>query len=257
MESRERAERRDAPCQLVVEHLDGDRIRIPSAEARHWLGSLRARPGDRIPATDGKGARAVLELQVGAGRAVEARVDSRRQEAPPRERLWLSTRVPGSRFDWLVEKAAELGAWGVIALDEDGGRKRIGRWQRVARAALGQSLGSWQLQIGNCGSLDSLLEKVPDGPAGWDAIYWADPGGTPAWTEPRETSRAHVLLLAGPPEGFTEKEKKGLLEVRGCRRIALGPRRLRSETAALLLLAWASLRASAAQDLQDNSFDRG
>ena len=243
-----RRRRADSPvCQLVLDDLDGPLLRIGGAEAKHLVRSLRAAPGELWQATDGHGTRARLEiLEVRRGEA-SARVVERECVPPPACRWWLATAAAGPRLDWLVEKAAELGAWGFIPLAGPGGRGgREERRARLARAALGQCLGAWALRCAPASTLEAALLAVPGEGRAWDGVWVADPEGEPAgalWG--RAAAAGDLLLLAGPPEGFSGPDGAILASRKDLVRMRLGERRLRSETAALAGLAWVLLGGQA------------
>ena len=123
--------------QLVIADLSAVPWVVSGNEAQHLIKSLRGRVGDRVRATDGRGGVAELEITAVARSQATLRVLEERRLDPPRQRWWLATRAAGSRFDWLVEKAVELGAWSVLPLTGDAAATagRAKRWQRVADAA--------------------------------------------------------------------------------------------------------------------------
>ena len=149
------------------------------------------------------------------------------------------------RMDWLVEKAAELGAASltpllaersVLKLKGERGDKKRAHWQAVAVAACEQSgrnrvpvvhapreLADW-LDASAWSGRGMLLTLAPDAP------------GVPSWAhEPALT------CVSGPEGGLTPEEEAGLLAA-GFARASLGPRVLRADTAplaALTLLACA------------------
>jgi 16S rRNA (uracil1498-N3)-methyltransferase len=233
-----------AVCQLVVEELSGETLRVSGPEGKHLVRSLRAGPGESWWATDGRGTRARLEiLRIGRKEAV-LRVAERVCVPVPARRWWLATAAAATRLDWLVEKATELGAWALVPL-EVGGRSRAGRaqrWGRLARAALGQCLGAWTLQVAAPVSLEDVLKGVPGSAAPWAGRCIADPLGAPAGARPSGAlPEGDLLLLVGPPEGFSPRDKDLLAGQEGLWRLRLGNSRLRSETAALAALVWARL----------------
>lgn len=248
---------REPVCQLVMDDLGGERIRLEGSEAKHLTKSLRARPGERFRATDGRGTWAWLELKRADRRGADLEVGRRQWEAPPAKRWWLATRASGSRFDWLVEKAVELGAWGLVPLALEGGerrgdRARLARWTRLARAALGQCLGAWELQISPPRGLEDVLGGESLGIGRWAAVVAADPEGDPAESSPELSGKeGDFLLLVGPPEGLQTKDRAVLERAPDLRRIRLGGRRLRSETAAVAGLVWACLLSQKEQRSQE------
>jgi 16S rRNA (uracil1498-N3)-methyltransferase len=142
---------------------------------------------------------------------------------------------------WIVEKAVELGAAGivplaaqrsVVRLSGDRADKRLAHWQGVVVSASEQ-----------CGR-NRLADVAPV----QDAHRWlAEPGsGTrillspradaslAAWT--RATPAQDVTLLVGPEGGFTDQEEEAALAA-GALALSMGPRVLRTETAGLAALA--------------------
>ena len=233
--------RSGAPSQVVVDDLGGSHVGVEGGEAEHLRKALRLRPGDRVSATDGRGTRATLEITgFGKGR-VETVVRERRHEPRPERRYWIATRAAGPRFDWLVEKAVELGAAGVIALVPEGGpRPRLERWERLAQAALGQCLAAWATIVSSASGAREAVEAGVPGGGDWASVQIAD-GSGPEGRDPRLGEPGDHLLLVGPPEGFGTADRDFLDGRGGVGRIRLGERRLRSETAALALLALAAL----------------
>lgn len=226
--------------QLVLPDVTADPLRVTGSEARHLLKSLRGRVGDRVRATDGCGHSAWLEI-VELGRAgATLRVVGSECIGPPSQRWWLATRAAGPRFDWLVEKAVELGAWSLLPLAADSGSapRRVERWQRLADAALGQCQAAWGLRVAAPRPLAEILQ-APD-PGSWAGLVWADLAGIRAGEiQPGSLPDGDLLLVAGPPEGFSGSQRERLERFPGSICIALGERRLRSETAALAGLVWA------------------
>lgn len=226
--------------QIVVGDLESDHLRLGPEVARHLRKSLRAAIGDRVPVTDGRGTRAEAEIRAWVRDGAEVAVGARRQIPAPVRRFWIAARAAGSRFEWLLEKAVELGASGVWPLEARGpGRERGERWLRLVRAAGEQCLTAWLPSLESPAPLGDVLARAGREP--WGSVVLADPGGTPAGEVSAERLPAgDHLLLVGPPEGFSPAER-GLLAARpGLLRLAFGPRRLRAETAGLAALIWAN-----------------
>ena len=94
------------------------RFRLPADEVRHLTRVCRFAPGDRVEIFDGKGfATSALITEVGKDQAVLVAEGPPLQELAPPCPLTLATAIPkGDRFDWLVEKATELGVARLIPL---------------------------------------------------------------------------------------------------------------------------------------------
>lgn len=215
--------------------LADDALPVASDEARHLVKSLRLRPGETFVATDGEGTVAEVVAESIDRRGVVGRVVKRVRVAPPGLRLWLCADANGSRADWLVEKAVELGAWAFCPLGPaDPGRRA--RWERLARAALKQSLGAWALRLPAAG--EAAWERAAR--LSFVGAWLGRPGGADPLAQPLPP-QGDWLLVSGPPGGFTPDEEAAWGSLPGLLAVDLGPHRLRAETAALALLVAARL----------------
>ena len=204
---------------------------MPEGEARHVLKVLRGRDGDVFEIADAERRLFLAELREGG----QARVLEALQTQEDGEiKLTLYQAIPkGGRMDFLVEKAAEIGATRIVPLVTERGivRPRDGkveRWRRVAEAAARQSL-----RVG----LPEVAEPV-DLPG---AIWEAGENGVLL----HNSSELEVLecvisspaaLFIGPEGGWSEEELR-LAGEAGLAPAQLGPYRLRSETAGMVAVA--------------------
>ncbi len=208
---------------------------LRGAEFNHAARVLRKQAGERIIAVDGCGWRYEGPI-VALGRgeltvAIESAVES---GGEPRLRLTLAQGLlKGGMFDWVVEKGTEIGISVfqplITAHTVAEGRGREGRWQEKARAAMKQ-----------CGrSLAPVVRPVTGFAQALTAargealfIAWEEAEVAPAGLAEALAGRTAATLFIGPEGGFSEEEV-ALAAAAGARTISLGPRRLRSETAAL------------------------
>ncbi|MEK6260562.1 MAG: RsmE family RNA methyltransferase, partial [Planctomycetota bacterium] len=92
-------------------------VSLDGPEAHHLMHVLRISAGQRIEVFDGHGLVATAEVVAVRKRDVELRIVTSRQEIPPSREVILGTAVPkGDRFDWLIEKATELGVTRIVPL---------------------------------------------------------------------------------------------------------------------------------------------
>ena len=248
----------------------GDRVWLDPQESRHLIQVLRTPTGTALRLTDGCGALMAGRLVGRAdGRAEivleEITVDGDAVAAP---RLVLAcAMVKGRRFEWVVEKAVELGAHRLVPLLTDRAviRPRRGkqqRWATLMRAALKQSGRSFLPSLAEPTDLGALLATESTGLRFWGAAP-ADPAAAAVQPHPwpRLAERfgpgertgelpgeqptdcpATLTLLIGPEGGWSEAEYK-VLRCAGVEPVALGRHVLRTETAAIVgLLALQSLR---------------
>jgi 16S rRNA (uracil1498-N3)-methyltransferase len=145
------------------------------------------------------------------------------------------------RMDWLVEKATELGAASiqplvaersVLRLAGERAAKKQAHWQAVAVAACEQCGRNRVPAIREVADLRSWLARSTGLADGRLLLSLR------AQTRPLRDAAGDgaVLFLGGPEGGFTEAEEDAALAA-GFRPVTLGPRVLRSETAALAALA--------------------
>src|ERR1700730_3541582 len=120
--------------------LDGD-------DAEHLTRVLRAEIGQQYEICDG--ARLYLSEVVEARKhSVRFRVLEELPAVEPAVRIWLlMSLIKFERFEWMIEKATELGVETIVPVQAErsekgrelAARKRIERWQKIARAARQQS----------------------------------------------------------------------------------------------------------------------
>ena len=202
---------------------------------------FRARAGDFVDATDGRGAVARLRI-AGVGAEVRAEVLSVERPGRKREtRLWCGAPERG-RADWLVEKLAELGVARFQPLECEGapwstGDARAGRWRRLTIAALRQSRRTFLMEILPPISVAEAIETLEHPGSRVVGDSQGRHAGGPVLTAGLETG------AIGPSGGFQARERQRL-DAAGFVPIRLADGRLRTETAAVSLAAWWAMGGS-------------
>src|SRR5215468_11031428 len=129
-----------------------DQIRLGAAElrgdeARHLTRVLRVEPGQHFEISDNRQAY-LAEIEEARGERVVFRVIEPLVSVPPPARVTLcAALIKFDRFEWIVEKATELGVERILPVDAvrvekglfDASRKRSERWERIARESSQQS----------------------------------------------------------------------------------------------------------------------
>lgn len=221
-------------------------IDLPPGPARH-VQVLRLQPGDALTLFNGQGGECAARVQQ-MGRS-QVSVQILAHDPVDRElaqHVTLAIGMPANeRMDTLVEKATELGVAAlqplvcersVLRLAGERAEKRQAHWQAVAVAACEQSGRTRVPTIAPVLTLPAWLatRPVPD-------------GATACVLDPRAGTTALPLagaavFLSGPEGGLSDAEAQ-LAETAGFRRVGLGPRVLRADTAPLAVLAHLSLRS--------------
>jgi 16S rRNA (uracil1498-N3)-methyltransferase len=201
---------------------------------------------------DGAGAEFEATLDSVTRREVEARIGSAvaaRPESPLRLVLALSP-LKGDRMELVIQKATELGVaevWPVITVRTDAAARpalegtRQERWEKVASGAAEQCGRAVVPRIAPTATFAELLERPFEGER---IVFVETPGVSPL--APRPLPPHAALLLVGPAGGWEPRETERLRQA-GFGIAGLGPRILRSETAALAAVVaaqvlWGDLR---------------
>lgn len=221
--------------------LDGERTR--------YIGRvLRLRAGDTLSVFNGEqGEFAATVIAIGRDAAVLETGPRVATAVESPFRLHLVQGISrGERMDLVVQKATELGvkrispvltAHGVVKLDEARASKRRQHWQRIAESACEQSGRIRPPRIDGAVPLRQWLgERTPQ--ADTDVVL--HPRAQTMFTS-LATPATKLCLLVGPEGGLSDGEVAAA-EVAGFLPVSLGPRVLRTETAALAALAIAQAR---------------
>ena len=221
----------------------GAQAELDEAEARHALGSRRLEKDDAITLFDGQGVIANALIRATSRRATTVEIVTRDTIAPPRRTITLASALPkGDRQSVMLSMAAQLGMNAFVPLIcersiAQPGRSFTSRAQRIFIEACKQSRQAYLPVIEH----DSTPAEVAQAARSQHATaLLADPTGEPLGKLGHEAN--HVLLTVGPEGGFTERELQESAHA-GAKRVSLGESILRTETAAVAMLAWARLTA--------------
>ncbi|GAB3965475.1 16S rRNA (uracil(1498)-N(3))-methyltransferase [Spirosoma terrae] len=203
-------------------------------DSRHAVKTLRLGVGDGIAVTDGHGNR---------HSAVITQADSRRcgfriietQTTPSRPfsiRICVAPTKNIDRIEWFVEKAVEIGIERISFFFGQHSERRVlklERIEKIAIAAMKQSLQSYLPQLDEAVSFSDLLETVNDEQR---FIAHLPDNSAPTNLAKIATAQRRYVVLIGPEGDFSEKEIQQAVAA-GFQMVTLGPNRLRTETAAL------------------------
>lgn len=221
----------------------GARVSLPEHSARHAREVLRLRSGTPVRIFDGAGQEFDATLDVVTRAGVSARLGGRvaaRPESSLRLVLALAP-LKGDRMELVIQKATELGVSAirpVVTARTDAAARpalkgsRQDRWDKVASGAAEQCGRAVVPDVAPACTLAQLLAERPD--AALRLLLDETPGQAPLSTFERPAGP--VLALVGPAGGW-EPHEIDRLQAAGFRRVSLGPRILRAETAAIALVA--------------------
>lgn len=229
-------------AQLALE--EGALVALPAPAALHVARVLRLGPGAPIAIFNGEGSEYSARVEQVRGAEVSVRVGARAPLAlAPALRLTLVQGISRTeRMDFAIQKATELGVerivplkadHAVVRLNDESAAKKRAHWQGVAIAACEQCGRARLPRIESPLTLPDWL-ALERGESAAGARLVLDPGA-PAGLKGLEASHAITLLIG--PEGGLSPAELALAATQGYRPVRLGPRILRTETAAIAALA--------------------
>ena len=241
---------------LAGHHSGARRVILDPGAARHAAGVLRLKAGTSIRLFDGRGAEYRAKL-VSARRGevhVELIEPVPALPEPPLAIILALGVSRGERMDFAVQKSVELGvarivplwtARGVVRLAPGKAEARLLRWRRIAQSACEQCGRSSVPVLEAPRTLDDWLAERPR--AG-SALRLAGVGGRALACLP--DPEPPVTILVGPEGGLDQTESQRA-DANGFVAARLGPRTMRTETAAItgvaaVQLLWGDLGAVAA-----------
>ncbi len=232
---------------FFVDHVHNGKAVLEGDAAEHLRRVLRAEPGVCYELSDNESVY-LAEIESIQKKTVQFRI---LEPLPveiqvPRVTL-LASLVKFERFEWIVEKATELGADRIVPVAaarsekglEQAAARRLERWRRIALESSQQSRRARLPVIDGCvpfpfalqaaGAVRCFLDEDRDGPGLLAAL--------PSERRAGDT----VAILAGPEGGWTDSERAEAVAA-GWKRVSLGPLILRAETAVIAALAVVNAR---------------
>ena len=220
-----------------------------TGEAAHYLANvMRRRIGDRIELFNGRDDSFVAEITEVSKKSVMVRLVAIGRKMTLSPDIWLLfAPIKRTRLDFLAEKATELGARLIQPVDTDFCQVGRVKTDRLRANAIEAAEQTGRLDIPEIGEFIALEKRL----ANWsedriilfcDEIFASQLAADTAESPPdmiaalQQIKGRKAALLIGPEGGFSEKERTLILECPEVIQISLGPRILRSDTAALAAL---------------------
>ena len=232
-------------------------VTLSADETHHLVHVLRMTPGDEAFVFDGCGHEyrcnfrrvehnhAHLEITEALSDIVES----------PLHLTLAQALAKGEKFDFIVQKATELGVSAIAPLitrysdvrfDEQQKKKRVERWRRISLEAMKQCGRRKLVDIAAPRSLrefiavnDASQDTSPSAASNGERVLllFSERGGVSVTHALGERPKSDsVIALIGPEGGWSDDEKEALNDC-GCTAVTLGPRVLRTETAAIVSIA--------------------
>jgi 16S rRNA (uracil1498-N3)-methyltransferase len=222
----------------------GARLTLDAAQTNYLLNVLRLRPGAGVLVFNGKDGEWRAELSAARKKSAELNLaEQARPQAAAGDLHYLFSPLKHARLDYMVQKAVELGVSRlapIIMQHTQAERVNLTRMRANAIEAAEQCGVLTVPEIAEAKKLDALVrgwrpdrllvfcDEEADVKDPVAALSLARSGGI--------AGPLPVSVLIGPEGGFAESERAALLKLPNIVHIALGPRILRADTAAVAAL---------------------
>jgi len=229
---------------LPADYQPGLVVALNKEQSHYALTVLRLKNGHQLQVFDGQGQQAEAQLQVINRREAQVQLGeqiSRPGCESPLKTLLLQGISRGERMDYSLQKAVELGVTAIqpvfterceVRLDEEKAEKRRQQWQALVISACEQSGRCVVPEVKPIVTLDNWLTENPQQPGLVLDPYSSQTLNTLAAPEFNQA----LAILIGPEGGLSEQEV-AQAQAQGFQGIRLGPRILRTETAAPVILS--------------------
>jgi 16S rRNA (uracil1498-N3)-methyltransferase len=226
------------PLPLAV----GLQIDLPDAVAHH-VNVVRLVPGDTVTLFNGEGGEYTAVLDTVEKRRASATVKAfTPHEAELPYAITLAQALPeGAKMDWILEKAVELGACGiqplaarrcVVKLAGDRAEKKLSHWQGIVISASEQC---GRNRLANLAPVTDFRDWIAQQDLHRRVLL--SPRATQSLADwARHQPPQALTLMVGPEGGFSDEEENAAL-AHGALALSIGPRVLRTETAALAAIS--------------------
>ena len=221
----------------------GDLVRLSAEQAHQVCHVLRLKPEDSIVVLDNSGFAYDVALTEVTKREATGRITGKRPASgePRRQITLFQSLLARDKFEMVLQKGTEVGVSRFVPIQTDRSLLRakqidankITRWQRILTEAAEQSHRGRIPEIEQPVGFAEALAQFGQ----FDRVLIAAPSDeSPTLRQvlmQDDRAPASVAILIGPEGGFTEQEV-ALAGEKGAVAISLGPRILRTETAAIV-----------------------
>lgn len=227
---------------FFVDQVRNGKAQIEGDEARHLTRVLRVEAGQRYEISDNRNVY-LAEIETARKENVVFRTLEKLPAPPPSARFELyAALIKFDRFEWIVEKATELGVTEIVPIEatrserglEKAAAKRVERWRRIALEASQQSRRAHLPEIAEPVSLNDAVART----GSYRYVLDENPGAMPLFQAlpAVRTAEESVAILTGPEGGWTDEERASFTAA-GWTPVSMGPLILRAETAVIAALA--------------------
>jgi len=210
---------------------------LDEEEAGHAVRVLRVRPGEAVECVDGRGGRYTGRVEEVTKRSCALRLESEVFEPPlaPALVLVVAPTKSTDRFEWLLEKATELGVSAVQPVWTARSERRMekaDRWERILVAAMKQSRQAYLPELRPAVSFAAWCASS-EAAALRGYVAHCMPGPKPHLLAAVRADGGRDSWVAIGPEGDFTPDEVAAAGAAGAVAVSLGDTRLRTETAGI------------------------
>lgn len=229
------------------EQINGEDAYIEGEDVRHIKDVLRYAVNDNLDICDENGVKYITKINNMAKEKISLKIlEVSEETSEPSINITLFQGLPKSdKLEMIIQKCTELGVSEIVPvitdrvivkIDEKSASKKVERWNKIALEAGKQSGRQKIPKIKNINNLKNLIENISK----YDILllpYECEKEITlKSVLRNLDTNVKNIAIMIGPEGGFSENDLK-LLDLPNVKKVTLGPRILRTETAGLATVA--------------------
>lgn len=213
---------------------DKDQIQFSKEESRHIIRVLRKSVGDLLYITNGQGVLFTSEIISADQKSCIAKITS--SEVKPKRNYTLHLAVAptkmNDRYEWFLEKATEIGIDSITPVFCDNSERRVvkkERFDKILQSAMKQSLSCYLPKLHDAINFKDFISKKHQGIVCIAHCEDSNKTSLKQIVKPNQD----ITILIGPEGDFSNGEIE-LAKQANFVPVALGDKRLRTETAAIV-----------------------
>lgn len=225
---------------FFVDAVTNSQAEITGEDAEHLTRVLRAQIGQQFEISDNQTLYLAEISQIAKQRVSLRILETLPFELSPVRLILLVALIKFDRFEWMIEKATELGVDVIVPVNAErsekgllqAAQKRAARWSRIARESSQQARRMRLPEIQAAREFDTVVASASS------HRYFLDerPETKPALPGFETNAPGTISLMIGPEGGWTDREREQFM-THGWVPVSLGPSILRTETATIAALA--------------------
>jgi len=227
---------------FFLENINNGFAEIVGADATHISKSLRMKTGEKITICDTKGTDYLCEIESISENVICKVISSEKTIAEPTVKVTLYQAIPKlDKMELIIQKCVELGVNEIVPVltnrcisrpDKKTMEKKLDRYSKICFEAAKQSGRGIIPQVSQMISLKEAIDRMKAD----DLAIICYEGGGEKLSEMNLTEKSTISVLIGGEGGFGEDEVELAIK-NGIKKIGLGPRILRCETAPIAALS--------------------